>query len=251
MLNPLTLKKMDEDQLMALYAEDNAQEVRNVLVERYLYIAEIVAKKFANRGVDFDDLFQVASMALIKAIERFDMSKGFKFSSFATPTIVGEVKNYFRDKSRIIRLPRRQSEYLKKMESIKATLIQQLGRIPMPAEIAKSMAISLEDVLELMESSHSTNIASLDFYIGEENDTDLMAIVGSEEADYERVLNHDFIERVMSTMTELEQKIITERFFNERSQRDIAQEIGVSQMYISRTERKLLSKFKLYLDRED
>jgi len=103
-----------KEELLRKYCETRDIKLRNELVDHYLYIAEIIAKKFANRGVEYDDLFQVASLALIKALERYDIAKGYKFSSFATPTIIGEIKNYFRDKSRIIRLPRKENEMIKK-----------------------------------------------------------------------------------------------------------------------------------------
>ena len=148
--------ELHEDSLLAEYCRTRNIELRNQLVGKYLYIAEIIAKKFTNRGIEYDDLYQVASLALIKALERYDITKGYKFSSFATPTIVGEIKNYFRDKSRLIRLPRKESEYIKKIENAKSHLSNKLGRSPTPDEIAEYLGITSEQVLELMESSYTT-----------------------------------------------------------------------------------------------
>lgn len=248
-ISPRTVEGKDEA-LLREYCQTRDMDLRNELVRRYLYIAEIISKKFANRGIEYDDLFQVASLALIKALERYDIDKGFKFSSFATPTIVGEIKNYFRDKSRIIRLPRKESEYIKKIENAKVQLNNTLGRSPKPEEIAEYLNISVEEVLELMESSYSTKTASLDYYIDNDGETDLMAVIGQEEKSYRLIEDQDFIQRVMDTLDDEERKVIYERFYNGRSQREISEEIGVSQMYISRMERRILERFRRYLRKE-
>jgi RNA polymerase sigma-B factor len=240
-------KKEKIEDMLAEYCETRDIELRNKLASEFLYIAEIIAKKFTNRGIEYDDLFQVASLALLKALERYDIKKGYKFSSFATPTIVGEIKNYFRDKSRLIRLPRKESEYIKKIEIAKTQLFNQLNRTPTPEEIGDYLGISSEQVLELMESSYATKTASLDFYIDNEGETDLMSVIGQEEKYYRLVEDKDFIQRVMSTLDEQERKVITERFYKGRSQREISEEMGVSQMYISRMERRILERFRIHL----
>lgn len=242
---------VDDETLLAKYSKTRDIELRNEIVERHLYIAEILSKKFANRGTDYDDLFQVASLALIKAVERYDIEKGYKFSSFATPTIVGEIKNYFRDKSRIVRLPRRESEFFKKMESANEYLTNSLGRSPKPEEVAKYLNITTEEVLELMESRNSASIASLDFHIDDDKQSDLLSIIGREEKSYEDIENRDFINKMMDTLDDTEKKVIHERFYNGKSQREVAEEIGVSQMYISRMERRVLDKFRFYWYKED
>ena len=239
-------EKQKHENLEALlreYCETRDINLRNKLLKEYLYIAEIIAKKFVNRGVEYDDLFQIASLALLKALERYDINKGFKFSSFATPTIIGEIKNYFRDKSRIIRLPRKESEMIKKLEKARQQLTNKFGRSPKPEEIAEYLNISTEEVLELMESRYITSTISLDYYI-DDGETDLSMLIGEEEKDYTRIENKDLIEKAMEKLNDLERKVIYERFFNERSQRDIAEEIGVSQMYISRLERRVLQRLK-------
>src|SRR5699024_11164796 len=115
----------------------------------------------------------------------YDIEKGYKLSSFATPTIVGEIKNYFRDKSRIVRLPRRESEFFKKLEVANEYLTKKLSRSPKPEEVAEYLNITTEEVLELMESRHSASTASLDFYIDDENQSDLLSVIGREEKNYE------------------------------------------------------------------
>lgn len=246
-MNVQASTKLDSENLEALlreYCKTRDIGLRNILVQKYLYIAEIIAKKFANRGIEYDDLYQVASLALIKALERYDINKGYKFSSFATPTIIGEIKNYFRDRSRIIRLPRKESEMLKKLEEARAYLSATLGRSPKPEELADYLDITTEKVLELMESNQKSNPFSLDYYIDEDNETDLSAVIGHEEKGYIDIENKDFVDSVMDKLNDVEKKIIYERFYNQRSQKDIAEEMGVSQMYVSRLERKILRKLK-------
>jgi len=252
-MNEQFASKAKDDQealLLEEYCRTRDKNLRNELISRYLYIAEIISKKFANRGIEYDDLLQVASLALIKALERYDPGRGYKFSSFATPTIVGEIKNYFRDKSRIIRLPRRESEYLKKIENAKLQLSNQLGRSPRPDEIGEYLSMSVEEVLELMESGYNTKTASLDYYIDDEGETELMAVVGQEEKNYRLIEDKDFIDRVMATLNDEERRVIQERFYKGRSQREISEEIGVSQMYISRMERRILERFRRYLKKD-
>jgi len=232
------------ERLLAEYSANKDMTLRNELVERHLYLAEIISKKFVNRGIEYDDLFQVASLALIKAIERFDASKGYKFSSFATPTIVGEIKNYFRDKSRTIRLPRRESEMMKQIASARETLNGELNRSPNADEIASYLDIPVEQVLEVMEVSHSTVIASLDYMEESNGHGSLLSYIGSDEENYEMVENVDFLRQAMEQCSDLERQIIEERFFHEKSQREVADMIGVSQMYISRMEKKIITKFR-------
>ena len=116
------------ERLLTLYIQTRRADYRDRIVEAHLYIAEIIARKFSGRGVDFDDLFQVAALALTKAIERFDPERGVKFASFVTPGMVGEVKNYFRDKSRLIRPPRRSGELARIVEAAREALTQELHR---------------------------------------------------------------------------------------------------------------------------
>ena len=148
--------------LLSEYCRTRDRKLRNSLVEEYMYIAEISARRFSGRGVEYDDLLQVASLALIKALERFDCSKGVEFTSFATPSVVGEVKNYFRDKLRLVRLPRRSTEIMRRAELARERLGHELGRNPTPAEIARALKLPVEVVLEAMESHTAGFSVSLD-----------------------------------------------------------------------------------------
>ncbi len=157
-----SLKDLSEKELFQLYSETKDKEVRNELVNRYLYIAEILSKKYINKGIEYEDIHQIASLGLIFAIERFDISRGFEFSSFATPTIIGEIKKYFRDKGWGIRVPRRIQELSKKVNISKNILSQQLQRSPKVEEIARYLDVTEEQVLEAMEAGNVYNPKSLD-----------------------------------------------------------------------------------------
>lgn len=230
--------------LLSEYCRTRDRKLRNSLVEEYMYIAEISARRFSGRGVEYDDLLQVASLALIKALERFDCSKGVEFTSFATPSVVGEVKNYFRDKLRLVRLPRRSTEIMRRAELARERLGHELGRNPTPAEIARALKLPVEVVLEAMESHTAGFSVSLDDRTGEEDSQSVADTLGELDPSFESVELNDYLKRELSKLTEQERRVIIARFVGERSQRDIAQELGVSQMYVSRLERRVLSRLR-------
>ncbi|MDO4741632.1 MAG: sigma-70 family RNA polymerase sigma factor, partial [Eubacteriales bacterium] len=189
------------DALLAQYALSRAPDLRDAIVEAYLYIAEIVARKFSGRGVDYDDLYQVAALALVKGIERFDAEKGIKFASFITPTMVGEVKNYFRDRSRTIRLPRRSAQMARELREAKAKLEQELGRSPKVSELAEAMGVTEADVLEAMELGNAMTPASLDAQVAEEDsETPLSNFLGFNDTGYSDFERNDMLERAMSSL---------------------------------------------------
>jgi len=238
------LENMTELELFTEYKKEQKQPLRDYILQKYLYIAEIVAKKFVGRGVEFDDLFQVASLALVKAVDRYETDRGVKFASFATPTLVGEIKNYFRDKTRMIRISRRDSEMIRKLDDAKETLARQHGRSVKPEEIAEYLALSVERVLELMETQSAGYAASLDSYIAVGEDIKLMRLLGNMDSAYKRVEDKDFLEYCLSHLSDVERKLIEQRYVHEKSQREVAATLGVSQMYVSRVERKILGKFR-------
>lgn len=235
---------LSEHELFELYDKEKSDVLKECILKKYLYIAEIVAKKFVGRGVEYDDLFQVASLALVKALDRFENVRGVKFSSFATPTLVGEIKNYFRDKTRMIRISRRDSELIRKMEDAKETLQNKSCRKVKPEDIANYLGIEVERVLELMEAQSAGYATSLDSAIAVGEDIKLMRIVGRSDQEYERIENRDFIEYCMARLNDVEKKLVKYRYVYEKSQREVALELGVSQMYVSRVERKILEKLR-------
>jgi RNA polymerase sigma-B factor len=237
-------KPADSDALFEKYARERDVEIRNEIVKKHMYLAEIISRKFLNRGVDFDDIYQVACVALIKAVERFDPAKGFKFASFATPTIIGEIKRYFRDKSSAIRMPRRIYEAYQKVNLAKDRLMQELGRTPHADEIADYLNIGTEAVLEIIESWNAFNLQSFDRNAYEEDDIKLYETIGDVDSTYERIENKDFLEKSLDKFNAAEREFISLRYFKRKTQKEIADRMGVSQMYVSRLERKILERFR-------
>ena len=233
------------DALLAQYSLSRAPDLRDRIVEAYLYIAEIVARKFSGRGVDYDDLYQVAALALVKGIERFDADKGVKFASFITPTMVGEVKNYFRDRSRIIRLPRRSAQLARELREVKAKLEQELGRSPKVSELAEAMDLTDAEVLEAMELGNAMTPASLDAQVtDEDSETSLSTFLGFNDPGYSDFERNDMLDRALSTLETRQRAVIIARFFEGLSQRDVASQLNISQMTVSRIERQALEKLR-------
>lgn len=240
--------KAKYEELMRAYCTNREVSLRNELLGHYMYIAQIAAKKFSGRGIEFDDLLQTASLALIKAMERFDCNRDVQFSTFATPCVIGEIKNYFRDKSRTVRLPRRNGEMLKRMESACEQLTAELETQPRPDQIAARMGVNTEVVHELLEMRSRTQMISLDELMpdldGEKSYAD---IVGDNEPAYIDIENKDFFERIMGELEESEQLLLKMRYIENRSQREVASRMGVSQMYISRMERRIITKIRQFI----
>ncbi|MCX7923664.1 MAG: SigB/SigF/SigG family RNA polymerase sigma factor [Clostridia bacterium] len=239
----------DDDRLFAKYNENPTADNRNEIVNKYLYLSEIISKKFLNRGIDYEDIYQVASIALIKAVERFSVDKGVKFVSFATPTIIGEIKRFFRDKGSVIRVPRRIYEVYQKVNHAREHLSQELHRVPKVEEIAKYLNISEETVLEITESWNAYNMQSFDQNIYAEDDLELHETIGSEDTTFERIENRDFLEKSLDKFNQAEKEFIKMRYFSNKTQKEIADKLGVSQMYISRMEKKVLEKFRKILSK--
>ena len=230
--------------LLRLWNETHLPEYRDRLVEAHLYIAEIIARKFSGRGVDYDDLYQVASLALFKAIGRYDPERGIQLSSFVTPGMVGEVKNYFRDKSRTIRPPRRSTELIRLVESARQELTQQLSRSPRVDEIAVHANLTEDEVLEGLEAASMQPVSLDQQTVDEDEDLTLRQAIGTEEKGYSEFENADLLRRSMDQLTPKQQEVIRLRFFENLSQREVAQRIGVSQMSVSRTERSALERLR-------
>lgn len=241
-------KRIKNYDLFLLYHETKDIEIRNQIFEKYKYMAEIISRKYSNRGIEHDDIYQIACMGLIFAIERFDISKGFEFTSFATPTILGEIKKYFRDKGWAVKVPRKIQEISRKVNEYNNILTARLHRAPTIKEIAEYISSTEEEVLEAFEAGRMFNSQSLDekFDLSrDENDISLMDVVGAEDKHYNRIENLDFLDKSMSKLNELEKNIIIKRFYENKTQSDIAKELKISQMTVSRIEKKSLEKLRI------
>ena len=237
----MNLGSLSEEEIFRKYRETESEEVRNEIVSRYLYIAEILAKKMTNRGVEYDDLYQVACMALIGAVKRFDPDKGLKFATFATPSVLGELKNYFRDKSKMIRMGRSQNQLNVDIRRSISRLTNELGRAPTYDEIAEDLKVPADDVMETLE--YSKGIVSLDSTI-DESATPLYEVIPDEKNVFEKFEDVEDLKRALSQLNAQEKNLILQRFYKDRSQAEVAKSMGVSQMYVSRLERKILEKLK-------
>ena len=238
---------MTNQELFNRYAETKDIEIRNQLVEKYLYLVDILIRKYLNKGVDYDDLYQVGAMALVSAVDRFDPGKGYEFSSFATPTILGEIKRYFRDKEWGVKVPRRLKELSAKIPSAKEHLFGQLQRMPTVAEIASYLGNTEEEILEAMEGGRAYNSYSLNQTFDESGDTGdnpiLERYAAIEESGYDSVEYGEIIDIVLKRLSESEKNIFQKRYIQNKTQTQIAQEMGVSQMTISRGEKSIKKKF--------
>lgn len=246
------LDKIDNKILFKQLKETNDPRIREYLIEKHLYIAEILSKKYVNRGIEYDDIYQVASLGLIYAVDRYDVDKGFEFSSFATPTIIGEIKKHFRDKGWTIRVPRRIQELSKKINNAKVTLSQDLQRSPTVEDIANYLNCTEEEVLEAMEASKVYTPQSLDLTYDSQNDdsdVNLADLIGEEDMYFSKIENNDFLLKGMEKLNDMEKKILIDRFFNKKTQIAIAEDLDISQMTVSRVEKRVIEKFRKDLEK--
>jgi len=231
------------EQLAALEAGTSEHEVlRAALIERHLPLVTFMARKFADRGEPLDDLIQVGTIGLIKAIDRFEISKGFEFSTFATPTIVGEIKRHFRDKTWAVRVPRRLQELGASVTKATTELTQKLDRSPTPKEIAKHLGITVDDVAEALESNAAYSTVSLD--VTSETSTSIGETFGALDEALEGVEYRESLKPLLAQLDDREKRILQMRFFDNLSQSQIATELGISQMHVSRILNKVLTHLR-------
>ena len=229
--------------LFQRYKETGDVAIRNQIAEKYLYIADIIAKKFVGRGVEFDDLKQVASLALLRGIDRFDPDLGMQFTTFITPTITGEIKNYFRDKSRMVKIPRRLGEITMLVKNFTAEYASTNGVKPSVKTIAEELKLSEEDVVRALEVGNPLSLDTALTGEGEEAES-LYEVVPDGNDDYEDVDTRETLRVAMEDFTDTERALIKYRYEDELSQSETAKRLGVSQMFVSRMERKLLLRLK-------
>ncbi len=235
---------MEVNELFRQYKESGDIAIRNKIAEKYLYIADILAKKFVGRGVEYDDLKQVASFALLRGIDRFDPALGMQFTTFITPTITGEIKNYFRDKSRMVKLPRRLGEISLAVKKYSANFESEHGVKPSVKQIALALKLTEEEVVHALEIGGVASLDSMTNASDDENTTSLYSVLASDESGFEDFEIKEVLKSAMRDFSDTEKALVKYRYFDELSQSETAKRLGVSQMFVSRMERKLLAVLK-------
>ena len=219
--------------------------LRDELVEQHLPLVEYLARRFRNRGEPLDDLVQVATIGLIKSVDRFDLERGVEFSTYATPTIVGEIKRHFRDKGWAIRVPRRLQELKLSLTKATSELSQKNGRSPTVAELARHLGLTDEEILEGLESANAYSAVSLDAPDGGDDDSPSVSdSLGITDDALEGVEYRESLKPLLERLPAREKKILMLRFFGGMTQSQIAAELGISQMHVSRLLARTLAQLR-------
>jgi len=231
--------------LAALSEGKEQEEVRNELVQLHLPLVDHLARRFRNRGEPLDDLVQVGTIGLIKSVDRFQLDRGVEFSTYATPTVLGEIKRYFRDKGWAVRVPRRLQELRLSLATATAELTQEYGRAPTVAELAERLKINEEDILEGLESANAYSTLSLDApEIGESDGQSMADQLGADDEALEGVDYRESLKPLLAKLDPRAKHILMLRFFRGMTQSQIAAEVGISQMHVSRILSRTLAQLR-------
>ena len=234
----MPLDRTDKQELMRTFeafASTRDSGLRDQLIEAHMGLAEYLARRFANRGEPLDDLVQVASLGLVKAVERFDPSRGLEFTTFATPTIVGELKRHFRDKGWAVRVPRRVQELHLRVTKVVDDLSLEFGRSPQIPEIAQRAGITEDEVIEAMDAGSAYRSASLDAGRGDDDESPgLLGQLGTLDPEMASAERRATLGPLIGSLPEREQVMLYLRFYEGMTQSEIAKQLGISQMHVSR-----------------
>lgn len=217
---------------------------RTTLVDAHFGLVEMAARRYYDRGEPIEDLIQVGSIGLLKAIERFDPERGVQFSTFAVPTIIGEIKRHFRDQGWSVRVPRRLRELVIRLRPTREELRQQLGREPNAAELAEAMGVPEDDVLEALESAQAYAALSLETPRDSEGSGSLADTIGEDDREMALVLTREALRPALDALEPRQRQIIVMRFFGQRTQSEIGEALGISQVQVSRILTRTLSQLR-------
>lgn len=248
------LMERDVETLFRRFARHRDVRVRDQLVKLHLNLVRYLASKFVNRGEPFEDLVQVGTIGLINAVDRFDPERQIKFSTYATPTIVGEIRRYFRDKAWSLKVPRRLQELNIAASRAQEALSSKLGRSPTIHEVAQRIGATEEETLEAIELGNAYDTVSLDSQMSFEGDSPAMTLgefVGEEDATIQAITAYGDLDQAIETLEPRERMIIIYRFFSDMSQADVASKLNISQMHVSRLQNHALQSLKRLLDESD
>jgi RNA polymerase sigma-B factor len=234
--------RADRRLLERAHAGDPA--ARAAVVERFLPLARQLARRYQRGGEMLDDLNQVASLGLLKAVDRYDPERQTAFSSFAVPTILGELKRHFRDKGWSVRVPRDLQELAVRLEPVSEALSRELGRPPTPAEIAERMGTTVEQVLEAREAAGAYRAVSLDRPREDDEEESAGIVLGIEDPGFGVAEDSATVERLMRVLTDREREVLRLRFAEDLTQAEIGERVGVSQMHVSRIIRQAVNRLR-------
>jgi RNA polymerase sigma-B factor len=241
------MPRLDDKILLRKYHEEGDLKAREQLIEQYMSLVRSLARRYSYRGEQLEDLVQIGAIGLIKAIDRFDVDRGFELTTYATPNIIGEIKRHFRDKGWAVRVPRGLQELNVQLSRLMEQLTVQLGRSPTIPELAKASGSTEEEVLEALESGRAYSSLSLSAGGGGgdgDDDLDPLESIGSEEHQYEVSENRAVLAPGFKALDDRERMILQLRFFDGLTQSQIAQQVGISQMHVSRLIRRALEKIR-------
>lgn len=229
-------------ELFRKYRETGDKSVRNALIENYMYVAEILAKKFAGRGVEYDDLLQIASEGLISGVEKFNPDMGYMFTTYVTPTITGLIRNYFRDYSHAVRVPRKLYALYAKVRDEINTYYKKHGVKPTVKQLAAILDESEENILEALECRTPV---SLDATVkNDDGEAPVYDFIADDNRTFENFEDREALRTEISKLSDIEQEVVKLRFLQGKSQAEAGKELGMSQMFVSRAEKRIVEKLK-------
>ena len=234
----------DVDALLVAYHREGDLAARDRALVELMPLVRALASRYAGRGEPLEDLVQVGSIGLIKAVDRFDVDRGVDFPSYAVPTIVGEIRRHFRDKAWAMHVPRRLKELSLRLSRVLDQLTNELGRSPTIAELAAAAGVEEEEAIDALDSMNAYSTRPLDAPFDDSSDDSLSEKLGADEAGYVEVEDGTLLAAGLDALDERERRIVELRFFDELTQSQIASEIGISQMHVSRLLRRALTTMR-------
>lgn len=228
-------------------------ELRGYLIERHQGLVRHVAREYLSSGESYEDIVSVGHVGLINAVDRFDPERGTKFATFAVPTIKGEIRRYFRDRTWGLRVPRRVQELSMRARRVSESLSQQHGRSPTYAELARELGVPEEDVIEAIEVGRQYDLLSIDSLGGDGGDDDSLSEMerrGDLDPDIEDIGERDLIKRALAQLPDRQRVIVVLRYFREMSQQEVGERLGISQMHVSRLQHKALARLQQIMSRD-
>jgi RNA polymerase sigma-B factor len=244
----MTPMQRNVQELLVAYHRDGDERAREEVLVELMPLVRALASRYAGRGEALEDLVQVGSIGLIKAVDRFDLERGVDISSYAVPTIVGEIRRHFRDKAWAMHVPRRLKELSVRLSRVLDELTNELGRSPTIAELAAAVGEEEEDVIDALDSTNAYSTRSLQAPFEEGGDDFLADKLGKEDTGYDEVEDSALVDTGLAALDERERQIVELRFFEEMTQSQIAAEIGISQMHVSRLLRRALATMRGRID---